>query len=194
MGAVSSSTPTHYGMGSGRLGMAERLWPLRNDSSGLEEAESGRSAAGVQCRRIGAMVTAAPRGEDHQPGSSRIVSGGRSARCAGSPTGGRPLPLDSELAAGRANGVGLPAYSSDDSSGRVCAAERDEKSARGRCADLTASSGAVQPKPRRSTPTTAAAKGEVVSDGEEPARPRVQGVSLRDSVEHAPDGEWGLFD
>src|SRR5215470_9613051 len=140
MGAVTSSPATHYGIGSGRLGMAERLWPLRNDSGGLEEAESRRSAAGVQCRRIGAMVTTAPRGEDHQPGSSRIVSGGRSAWCAGSATSGRSLPLDSELAAGRANGVGLSAYSSDDSGGRVCAAERDEKTAGGRCADLTASS------------------------------------------------------
>src|SRR5262245_32838170 len=43
---------THYGIGSGRLGIAERLWPLRNDSGGLEEAQSRRSAAGVQCRRI----------------------------------------------------------------------------------------------------------------------------------------------
>jgi transposase len=56
---------------------------------------------------------------------------------------------------------------------------RQAETEKGPAAALTISRprrAAVQSQPKRNTPTTAAAKGGIVSDGEEPACPRVKGA------------------
>jgi hypothetical protein len=152
--------------------LAETIRSLRNDLGGFEETDRSRLVAGVQCQRSRALVTTAPGSEDHQSGPSRIAGLRRSARCTGSSTSGGSLSFNPEPAAGRANGVDLPTGSSEDSGRRLHDGERNKSGAGD---DHAASSCAAQCQTGRSTPTTASAKGGIVSAGEEPARPRSQG-------------------